>query len=295
MNKRVLLHSVHSQVTYTLEELKEPLDLIVSLDSHLDTSLGGDHDAFPEELYIAAERTSVHTVFRRMYGELPVLRDDSDRASSTEIVITIPARMLESHIALQERDMSVKLTGPGEDPIGYYTGFLKRMLDVDVYESPPKSLFGLLERTRQAHDWLLDIDVDYMHDMQGECYSPITKGLKIGNLQNAAHVLRFIQRSSPKLITLSEAKVAAIRNPKSNFSRFLTNLRSYGYEVEEKDVLEGDSTIVKQINDCADFYKEVAKGMMASRIQDPNSSLDEFGREEALAGKEFFRKRGYAV
>jgi hypothetical protein len=289
-----MVHSIHSQVSYTLEELREPFDLIISLDSHLDISLAGDRDAFPKELHLAAERTSVHTVFRRLYGELPALKSNSDNAPHVDIVITIPGKMLESHIAIQQRDLSAQLTRPEESPIDFYVGFLKRMLDVDVYESPPSSLLGLLSRTRQTRDWLLDIDVDCMHDMQGECYSPITKGLKIGNLQNAAHVLKFIQRSNPKLITMSEAKVAAIRDPKSNFSEFLADLKSLGYEVEEKAVFVEDSRIEKQIRDCADFYTEVAKEMMANRIkQNPDFSLEDFGRQEILAGNEFFRKRGY--
>jgi hypothetical protein len=42
-------------VTYTLEELGRTFDLILCFDSHLDTSLGGDRDAFPKELHLAAE------------------------------------------------------------------------------------------------------------------------------------------------------------------------------------------------------------------------------------------------
>lgn len=294
MEKRVLVHSIHSQVTYTLEELQEPFDLIVSLDSHLDVSLGGDREAFPEELHLAAERTSVHTVFRRLYGELPMLRKDPDSSSRPDIVITIPGRMFESHIAIQQRDYSVQLAQPGENPVDSYTSFLRDVLGLDVYQSPPGSLFGLLERTRKANDWLLDIDVDYMQDMQGECYSPITKGLKIGNLQNATHVLNFIQRSNPGTITLSEAKVAAIRDPKSNLSKFLGGLRSLGYEVEEKAIFENDHVIEKQIKDCADFHIEVARGMLAKRMgQNPRFSLEDFGEDERRAGREFFRKRGY--
>ena len=293
MDKRVLVHSIHSQVTYTLEELGRTFDLIVCFDSHLDTSFGGDRDAFPEELHLAAERTSVHTVFRRLYGELPGLRSGSDDSPHTDIVVTIPERMLESHIAIQQRDLSVQLTRPGENPIDFYVGFLRNILDVDIYRSPPSSLLGLLDRTRKARDWLLDIDVDYMHDMQGECYSPITKGLKIGNLQNMAHVLEFVQRSAPEVITLSEAKVAAIRNPRSNFSKLLDEFKSLGYRVEEKAIFEEDSGIEKQIKDCADFYTEVAKGMMAGRIKrNPDSSFEDFTKEEGLAAREFFRKRG---
>jgi len=297
LNKRVLVHSIHSQVTYTLEKLQAPLELIISLDSHLDTQLGGDHEIYPEEVKLAAERTSVHTVFRRLYGELPLLRDQTGPEQGvTDIIIAIPAVMLETHVEMQRRILGERFGRPGEDPIGFYVSFLKRFLGVEVYTSPPGSLMGLAGTARAAKDWLLDIDVDYMHEMQGECYSPITKGVKLGHLQRAAHVLNFIQRSSPLTITISEAKVDALRNPRSNISGFLDKLRSFGYAVEEKDVLSEDALIEKQIKDCADFYLEVSRGILAEKIRaNPEFGLEELGAVEAPAAKEFFRKRGYKV
>lgn len=297
VSKRVLVHSIHSQVTYTLEKLQAPYDLIISLDSHLDTQLGGDHEVYPEELRLASERTSVHTVFRRLYGELPLLRDQTGLEQvSTEIIIVIPAMMLETHVEMQRRLLQKNLGHPGEDPIDFYVSFLKRFLGVDVYASPPGSLMDLAGKAREAKDWLLDIDVDYMHEMQGECYSPITKGIKLGHLQRAAHVLNFIQRSNPQIITVSEAKVKALRDPKSNFSGFLTKLRSFGYAIEEVDVLTADATIEKQIKDCADFYLEISRGILSDKIRaNPEFGLEELGAVEAPAAKEFFRKRGYKV
>lgn len=297
LNKRVLVHSIHSQVTYTLEKLQAPLDLIISLDSHLDTQLGGDHEVYPEDLKLASERTSVHTVFRRLYGELPLLRDQAGpEQGSTDIVIAIPAVMLETHVEMQRRILQGNFGHPDEDPIDFYASFLRRFLGVEVYASPPGSLMGLTGRIRGAKDWLLDIDVDYMHEMQGECYSPITKGVKMGQLQRAAHVLNFIQRSSPRTITISEARVKALRDPRSNFSDFLTKLRAFGYTIEETDMLSEDAAIERQIKDCADFYLEVSRGLLAEKIRaNPEFGLEELGAVEGPAAKEFFRKRGYMV
>ena len=127
VSKRVLVHSIHSQVTYTLEKLQPPYDLIISLDSHLDTQLGGDHEVYPEDLRLASERTSVHTVFRRLYGELPLLRDQpGPEQGSTEIIIVMPAMMLETHVEMQRRLLQRNLGQQGEDPIDFYVSFLKR-------------------------------------------------------------------------------------------------------------------------------------------------------------------------
>ena len=295
LDKRVLVHSIHSQVTYTLQKLQAPLDLIISLDSHLDTQLGGDHEVYPEELKLASERTSVHTVFRRLYGELPLLGNlaEPDR-SHTDIFIAIPAVMLETHVEMQRRILQERFSPPGDDPIEFYVSFLEQMLDLDIYRSPPGSLMDFVGKARGTKDWLLDIDVDYMHEMQGECYSPITKGVKLGHLQRAAHVLKFIERSSPRTITLSEGKVAAIRNPQSNLSGFLARLSSFGYSIEETNIFPEDATIERQIKDCADFYLEVSRGILAEEIRkNPEFRLEELGAEEAPAAKEFFRKRGY--
>lgn len=228
---------------------------------------------------------------------MPLLRDQAGpEQGSAKIIIAIPRMMLETHVEMQRRLLQRNLGHPGEDPIDFYVSFLNRFLGVVVYASPPGSLMDLVGNARGAKDWLLDIDVDYMHEMQGECYSPITKGIKLGHLQRAAHVLNFIQRSSPRTITISEAKVKALRDSKSNFSDFLAKLRSFGYTIEEADVLAEDAIIEKQIKDCADFYLEVSRGILAEKIRaNPEFGLEELGAVETPAAKEFFRKRGYKV
>lgn len=295
-SKRVLVHSIHSQVPDTLEELLNPIRLIISLDSHLDIQFGVNRAILPEEVRLAAERTCAHFIFRRMYGNLPAFKGDTEpeEETPTDIVIAIPKMMFETHIEMQRRMIPEALSSP--DSIEFYQSFLRRIYDIEIYQSPPRSLIDLVDRTRRAQDWLLDVDVDYMHEMQGECYSPITKGIRLGHLQRAAHVLDFIQRSNPRTITVSEAKVAALRNPRSNISGFLSKLETYGYSVEEVGVFPEDGPIERQIKDCADFFLEVEREVFIRKVQtDPGFNPEELMKEEAPLAREFFTKRGYII
>ncbi len=297
MTKTAIVHSLHSQVAGTLWALDREFDLIVSMDSHLDTSLAGDADVYPKELEVYMRRTGIHMAFREMFGGIPFVRKKVETEEAAQVIIAISESMFAKHaldinelltVAVPEARNSLD-----KNPLEYYADFLARYFGVGIYLSPPNSLMGLLPFVRVSDNWLLDIDVDYMQDMQNEAYTSI-RNAESGQLQRMTHVLNFIRRAQPELITLSEAKAAAIRNPRSNFSTFLSKLRSGGYRVEEAHILEDDEETLRRIKDCEDFYLTTSKGVLIGNLQ-RGESLDKMHREEQAKAKEFFRSRGYAV
>ena len=79
---RAIVHSIHSQVPETIAGLNRRFDMILSLDSHLDVSLGGDYGVYPSELRIFAQRTSVHSALRDISGGFPPLRPIVEQETS---------------------------------------------------------------------------------------------------------------------------------------------------------------------------------------------------------------------
>ena len=75
---RAIIHSIHSQVPETVSELGQRFDAIVSMDSHLDVSLGGDDSIYPGDLRIIAGRTGAHSALRHITGGLSALKDHKD-------------------------------------------------------------------------------------------------------------------------------------------------------------------------------------------------------------------------
>ena len=65
---RAIVHSIHSQVPGTVSELGVRFDEIISMDSHLDVSLGGDDSIYPESLRIIVARTGAHSALRNITG-----------------------------------------------------------------------------------------------------------------------------------------------------------------------------------------------------------------------------------
>jgi hypothetical protein len=148
-----------------------------------------------------------------------------------------------------------------------------------------------MEMTRS---WLLDVDVDYMLEMQKEVYTRIINPGP-GVLQSMSSVVEFIRRSKPEVITISEAKVKAIRDAESNFSAFIEELRAAGYRIEERGIYADDAEVVKAISVCKEFYRTVSTRLMQEHM-DAMMRGDTVGfqKAEAAAAKEFFRDRGYA-
>ncbi|MDG7020494.1 MAG: hypothetical protein JRN23_01025 [Nitrososphaerota archaeon] len=290
---RAIIHSIHSQVPETVASLPGALDTIVSMDSHLDVSLGGDDSVYPEELRPIVARTAAHSALRRLTGGLTAFEGREPCEEGPEVVAVVPEAMLARHAADVESKLPSWLRVKDEvESVSSTVRFLAETMGIDAYTSPPKPLLGLLGRTRGV-SWLLDVDVDYMEEMQGECYTRIFDAGP-GVLQRMAGVIEFVRRSKPETITISEAKVSAIRDPRSRFSEFVGKLRALGYSVEERGIFPSDAEVVRGIAVCREFYRTVSRRLMRDHMDEMmRGDTGSFQRAEAAAAREFFRRKGY--
>jgi hypothetical protein len=289
---RAIIHSIHSQVPETVVGLGKRFDAIVSMDSHLDVSLGGDGSIYPEALVVIVARTAAHSALRNITGGLPALRGRS-KSTAPQLIVAIPQAMLARHATDIESNLppSLRVSDP-EESVASAVDFLRETLGIEVYPSPPRSLQALARRM-EGKSWLLDVDVDYMQEMQKEVYTRIINPAP-GVLQSMARVVEFIRKSRPETITISEAKVAAIRDPKSNFSAFIGELRRAGYDIEERGVYADDAEVVRGIAICKEFYRTVSRKLMLEHMDEMmRGDMGAFQRAEAVAAKEFFKGKGY--
>jgi hypothetical protein len=292
---RAIIHSIHSQVPETVSGLGQRFDAIVSMDSHLDVSLGGDDSIYPRDLRIIAGRTGAHSALRHITGGLPALRGPQPKGDAPELIVVIPEAMLERHAMDVESKLPRSLRVSDQDEsISSAVGFLAETLGIEVYSSPPRALQGLVRRMGRTGSWLLDIDVDYMHEMQKECYTRIINPAP-GVLQSMSRVVEFIRKSRPETITISEAKVGAIRDAKSTFSAFIEELRAAGYQIEERGIFASDAEVVRAISVCKEFYRTVSRTLMLDHMDAMiRGDMEGFQKAEAVAAKEFFKDKGYA-
>jgi hypothetical protein len=291
---RAIIHSIHSQVPETVSGLGQRPDAIVSLDSHLDVSLGGDDSIYPRDLRIIAARTGAHSALRHLTGGLPALKGPP-RGDAPEVIVVIPEAMLARHATDIESRLprSLRISDQGES-ISSAVGFLAETMGIEIYPSPPRALQGLVRRMERTGSWLLDVDVDYMLEMQKEVYTRIINPGP-GVLQSMSSVVEFIRRSKPEVITISEAKVKAIRDAKSNFSAFIGELRAAGYQIEERGVFADDAEVVRAISVCKEFYRTVSTRLMQEHMDAMmRGDTEGFQKAGAVAAKEFFRGKGYA-
>ena len=291
---RAIIHSIHSQVPETVSTLGERLDAIVSMDSHLDVSLGGDDSIYPEELRIIAARTGAHSALRNITGGVSALEGSRPGGDAPEVIAVVPEAMLARHAMDIESKLPRSLrVSDQEESIASAVDFLAGTMGIEVYPSPPKALQGLVRRMGRAGSWLLDVDVDYMQEMQRECYTRIINPGP-GVLQSVSHVVEFIRKSKPETITISEAKVAAIRDGRSAFSAFVDELRAEGYEVEERGVYASDAEVVRGISVCKEFYRTVSRRLMLEHMDAMmRGDMAGFQRAEAVAARQFFGAKGY--
>jgi hypothetical protein len=292
---RAIIHSIHSQVPETISRLGLRLDAIVSMDSHLDVSLGGDDSIYPEELRIIAARTGAHSALRNITGGLSALGGSKPAGDAPEVIAVVPEAMLARHAMDVESKLPRSLrVSDQEESVASAVDFLARTMGIEVYPSPPKALQGLVPRMRRVGSWLLDVDVDYMQEMQRECYTRIIDPAP-GVLQSVSRVLDFIRKSRPETITISEAKVAAIRDGRSAFSAFVDELRARGYEVEERGVYASDAEVVTGISVCKEFYRTVSRRLMLEHMDAMmRGDMEGFQKAEAAAARRFFTAKGYA-
>jgi hypothetical protein len=291
---RAIIHSIHSQVPETVSGLGQRFDTILSMDSHLDVSLGGDDTIYPESLRIIVARTGAHSALRHITGGLPALRGPKPKGDAPRLVIAIPRAMLARHAMDIESNLPPSLrVSDEEESISSAVDFLAETMGIEVYPSPPKSLDALLPRLEKGGSWLLDVDVDYMHEMQKEVYTRIINPAP-GVLQSMARVVEFIRKSKPEIITISEAKVAAIRDPRSNFSVFMEELKAAGYQIEERGIYANDAEVVRGISVCKEFYRTVSRKLMLDYMDAMmKGDMEGFQRAEAATAKKFFRNKGY--
>jgi hypothetical protein len=294
---RAIVHSIHSQVPETIAGLGRKVDTILSLDSHLDVSLGGDYGVYPEPLRIIAKRTSVHADLRDVTGGVAALGDRSAaRVRPPEVTVGIPERMLARHASDVELKLPPALrTADRSESISSVVEFLRTAVGIEVYPSPPESLEALVPRVRSSRSWVLDVDVDYMREMQDECYTQI-RNTAPGVLQSMSNVVRFIEDSRPETITISEVMVSAVRDRASNFSGFRSALETIGYEIEERGIYRSDQEVLDGISVCKEFYSRVSRRLMVEHMDAMmRGELGDFEKEEKAAARAFFRSRGYKL
>jgi len=291
---RAIIHSIHSQVPLTVSELGLGFDAIVSMDSHLDVSLGGDDSIYPKELRVVVARTSAHSALRQLRGGVSALKGQKGRKGVPQLTVVIPEAMLARHATDVESRLPRSLRVSDEqESVSSAVDFLSKTMGIEVYASPPKALRGLASRMGGTRCWLLDVDVDYMQEMQDEVYTRIINPAP-GVLQSMASVVDFIRKSKPETVTISEAKVRAIRDPKSSFSSFIEELRAIGYSVEERGVYANDAEVVKGISVCREFYRKVSATLMQEHMDEMmRGDLAGFQKDEASVAKSFFKERGY--
>jgi hypothetical protein len=272
-------------------------DTIISMDSHLDVSLGGDDELYPKELRAIAARTGTHAAIRNITGGLASLKERRPREHfQPRLIVAIPYLMLTKHAADIESKLpaSLRLHDQGKS-IGSVVEFLSGTMGIEIYESPPKPLSNLVRIARGNRSWILDVDVDYMYEMQKECYTQI-RGTEPGVLQSMSNVVRFIQESRPEVITLSEARVSAIRDRESNFSKLVAKLSAKGYAIEENGVFESDAEVLRGIAICREFYRTTSKKLLVQHMPAAvRGDLKGFKEEEEAAARVFFRSKGYSV
>ncbi|HVC27192.1 MAG TPA: hypothetical protein VND40_03435 [Nitrososphaerales archaeon] len=292
---RAIIHSIHSQVPETVSELGRRFDAIVSMDSHLDVSLGGDDGIYPEELRIIAARTGAHSALRNITGGLSALGVSRPGGGAPEVIAVVPEAMLARHAMDVESKLPRSLrVSDQEESIASAVDFLAETMGIEVYQSPPRALQALVRRVGEKGSWLLDVDVDYMQEMQAECYTRIINPGP-GVLQSMSRVAGFIRKSRPEIITISEAKVRAIRDPNSAFSAFIEGLKAEGYQVEERGVYASDAEVVKGISVCKEFYRTVSRRLMLEHMDSMiKGDMEGFQKAEAVAARRFFRAKGYA-
>jgi hypothetical protein len=268
LRKRVIVHNFHSQVYRTLSKLDYEPDAIVTMDAHLDVHMGiSTHlEPMPRKIQLAALRASAHTMMRRVIGELPcfLAAQGLPATSSPEMFLAVPQKSIDTHVyevmgLVKEAILSGAIPQDTfENPVEEFLEFQSRMWGIKVFASPPRSLLKLVRNLRNSHDCLIDLDVDYLCELQDECYTPLKKTEK-GDLGWQEQVLKLIRKTKPQVITVSEAKMSAIRNSNSGFSGLLARLRNVGYSIDFKLVFSSDEDAEDALKTYQDFYEKVQK------------------------------------
>jgi len=292
---RAIIHSFHSHVYDTLAELDEYSSLILSLDSHVDSQMFGQVDLMPEEIRIAALRASALILNLRAFGELPLFINKEDEYSfpTPEMYLAVPGRSWETEVITK----FLKVNAVLEDKDKYrdirkfakeHLNTLKKLFGIKIYESPPNNLLKLVKKLNKADYPILDIDVDYIGSMQSECYTPL-KNIKIKDLGNVDKVISLIRKSKPPIITISEAKLSAINDADSNFSKMIDRISNLGYEIELSTMLDSDEEAMRLLSMHENYIKEIQEPFYKKHAKDELAGDYSHRKELSRTAKKYFK------
>lgn len=296
-DRKIIVSSFHSCSYYALK--KQDHDLIVSFDSHIDTGLTGADDdvcrAMGDNAQVkyAAGRAAAHTMFRKKFPAARMLIVTSDAGLETQVAFVrtgVQERIRSNSLTYEfgSDDMFGNNVDSKSELIGRYLRVLKAVHKIDVLAAPPKDPVELSALIKDSANPLLDIDVDYFAEMQGECYTPL-KGTEPHHLGNMERVLRLIRSTKPEIITLSETTVAAINNPDSRTSYLLNRLKGMGYSAEKFFLFDSDEQARKSIKRWEDFGLQVRETVTAKYWRDGPPSLEN-ARQMAFDVAEYAKK-----
>jgi len=299
--KEAIVSSFHSQVPFSLSKIDYDPDVIVSFDAHLDVYFGTKEilDLMPKDLRLAALRASSHTMLRRTFGELPLLLKAEGLSAdlNPEMFLVTPEISLDTHIFETIESLQVAFISGSlpiekfENPKQWFSDSLSKIWDVKLFTSPPKRLLDLINCLREA-DFLLDLDIDYLYEMQNECYTPLKKA-KPSDLGKTEQILKFIRKTKPSIVTISESKVSAIQDSSSNFSMFVKRLKNLGYVVRHHKIFLNDEYAISLIKAYEHFHQNVQKPLFqehfaANDFSDTNA-YEQFHKELKKVAKKHFQ------
>ena len=295
MERRVVIHSFHSQVYETLYEIDEEADIIVALDSHLDVFWGIKDiiESMPIQIRLAAGRASAHTLIRRVFGDLPIMLKIEGIPTDflAEMILVAPRISLINHVMQNIAPYTTPVHMP--NPLKGFLSYLTNVLGIKVFTSPPKNLLKLADMMRKAEFAVLDLDVDYLQEFQTECYTPLEYA-KPGQLGWTARTLKLLRKTKPPIITISEAKITAIKEGKSNFSKLTNRLKNLGYKIEYKLAFDNDREAERLIRIYKEFDEGIQKPLERKHKigQGPQSSeaFTRYHKELKEAAKRYFRR-----
>jgi len=119
--------------------------------------------------------------------------------------------------------------------------------------------------------------VAYFHEFRAECYSPFRKA-ETGDLGSVEDVLRLIKKVRPSVITVSEARQAALRNEPSRVARFLRTLRSMGYDIKHRLLFRNDEQAEKVLAIYKEYHNKIVYPTRID-LQDPERYIRTIGEE----------------
>jgi len=277
IQKKVIVSSFHTSSPYAIKESGINLDTIVSFDSHIDDMALGIRaevvDALEDNTVMlhGFQRAAAHIVFSLFFSNYGLYPDKFRKQEVKHVPIFLinPRSIIESHF-LHKRALIQDEYGdqiperlarlfekPIEEGVKDTIVYTANLMGIEIIPSPPADpivkIRKVLENSKMP---VFDIDVDYFAAMHDECFTPrTTNGKPMDNLGNLERVLKLIKKVKPPLITMSEAKMKALKDPNSKTSYLLDSLNNIGYEREDFILVEDDEYAQYLCNLPGEFEK----------------------------------------